>query len=114
MDGIGYGFEEFDAVGRYRTIDNGKAVDASGNLVNVDGVAGPFTGAVELAAKLASSSAAQECAAKQWFRFALSRQEGEEDSCALSKAVQAIQTSGSLPELVIAIASSDSFRYARW
>jgi len=94
--------------------DNGKPVDASGNLAQVDGVAAPFTGAVELAAKLASSGAARECQVKQWFRFALSRAEAPEDSCTLATALQAIQTSGSLPELVIAIASSDSFRYARW
>jgi len=114
IEPIGYGLEQFDAVGRFRVTDNGKAVDASGNLAQVDGVAGPFTGAVELAAELASSGAARECQAKQWFRYALSRQEAEEDSCALATAVQAIQTSGSLPELVIALVSSDSFRYARW
>jgi hypothetical protein len=32
MDPIGFAFEHFDAIGRYRTRDNGKLIDASGQL----------------------------------------------------------------------------------
>jgi len=114
MDRIGDGFEEFDTVGRYRTMDNGQVVDASGQLVNVPDTPEPFTGAVELASKLANSTMAQECAAKQWFRFALSRAETDEDACSITAAENAIESSGNLRDLVVAITTSDSFRYARW
>jgi hypothetical protein len=114
IDRIGVGFEEFDTVGRYRNMDNGLAVDASGQLANVPDVPEAFTGAVELASKLASSTMALECATKQWFRFALSRAETDDDACSIAAAESALQSSGSLRDLVVAIATSDSFRYARW
>jgi hypothetical protein len=43
MDPIGFALENFDAVGRWRTKDDGATIDASGTLftgVTVDGVAG--------------------------------------------------------------------------
>jgi hypothetical protein len=114
IDPIGYGFEEFDAVGGYRSMDNGLPVDASGNLTSVGTIDGPFLGAVDLASKLGSSPEVRSCVVKQWFRFALSRTESDDDACAVDAAKQVLDKSGSLPELVVAIATSDSFRYARW
>ena len=114
MDPIGYGFEEFDAIGRFRTSDNGGPVDATGNFVNANTIEGPFNGAVEMAGKLASSPATQDCATLQWFRFALSRAEAEEDACSIATAQQAIHGSDSMVDLVVAIAKTDAFRNARW
>jgi hypothetical protein len=111
MDGIGYGFEQFDAIGRFRTLDNGAPVDSSGMLTQTD-VDGPFTGARELSTKLVSSKTAKECIATQWFRFALGRMETEADACSLATAKNALSSTGDLRELVIAIATSDAFRYA--
>jgi hypothetical protein len=115
MDGIGFGFEEFDAIGRYRSMENDLPIDATGTLsFSGDGTDGSYNGAIELSAKLAASTVAQECAAKQWFRFALGRLEGEEDACSLNAALGAVRSTGNLRELVVAIATSDAFRYARW
>src|SRR5260370_32920121 len=100
MDGSGTGFEEFDTVGRYRSTDNGLPVDATGDLVATS-VNGIFTGAVELSAKLASSTEAQECAARQWFRFALSRAESGEDACSIEAAKQTLASSGDVRDLVV-------------
>src|ERR1019366_6312973 len=50
MDPVGFSLENFDAVGRWRTKDEGTAVDASGNLP--DG--GQFTGAFGLRQALLS------------------------------------------------------------
>ena len=47
FDPIGFGFENFDAVGRWRTTENDLPIDASGELSAAD-VAGPFDGAAEL------------------------------------------------------------------
>jgi hypothetical protein len=46
MDAIGFGFENFDAIGRWRQDDNGKPLDTAGSLPG--GVA--FKGPVELKA----------------------------------------------------------------
>ena len=72
MDPIGYGLENFDAVGAYRTTDNGKPVDASGKLEETD-VDGAFTGPIELGKKLAQSQEARECFARQWLSYATAR-----------------------------------------
>jgi hypothetical protein len=108
MDPIGFGFEGFDPVGRVRATDNGLPVDASGTVTGDDPGA-PFVGAVDLSSQLASNSAAVSCATTQWLRFALSRQDVGGDGCGI-----AFQTTSTLQELVVAIATSDSFRYARW
>ena len=93
VDPIGYGFEEFDAVGRYRSTDHGAPVDTSGNLVDLDGTDVPFVGAAELARRLAVSSAVQDCLARQWFRFALARMETNAGVCSLESARRALETS---------------------
>jgi hypothetical protein len=112
-DGVGFGFESFDAIGRFRTIDNGAAVDGSGVVRGTD-ADGPFADANELAAKLARSRDAKLCAAKQWLRFGLGRAESEADACSLERAAAALARTDDLTELVVALATSDAFRYARW
>jgi hypothetical protein len=113
MDPIGYGLEGFDAIGRFRTTDNGKPVDAMGSLARTD-VDGQFIGAVELGAKLATSSLAKKCMATQWFRFALGRSDTDSDACSIQGAAHALDASDDLKDVVVAIATSEAFRYARW
>ena len=54
MDTLGYGFESFDDMGRYRTTENNINIDDSGELVGTD-IDGAFKGPIELAQRLASS-----------------------------------------------------------
>ena len=72
MDPIGDGLENFDAIGAYRSTENGKPVDDSGNLSETD-VDGDFHGPIELGARLAQSGEARECFAKQWLSYATAR-----------------------------------------
>jgi hypothetical protein len=110
MDPIGFGFENFDAVGRYRTADAGDAIDAGGNLVSTRDADGAFDGVRELGQILAQSSEVQECLARQWFRFALGRFERDVDECTLQRLMAAFEAAGSdLRALPIALATSDAF-----
>jgi hypothetical protein len=114
IDGIGLGFESYDAVGAYRTNDAGKPVDATGNVMGAPEIAGPFDGAVELAKKLAGTQQVQQCVARQWFRFALGRLEGKNDGCSLQAVFGAFESSRhDVRELLAAIATSDAFRYRK-
>jgi len=54
MDPIGFGFENFDAVGRYRKIDNGASIDTSGEVFHTADIDGKFIGVAELGKKLAT------------------------------------------------------------
>jgi hypothetical protein len=68
MDPIGFGFENFDGIGAWRTTDHGKPVDARGKLTATD-VDGDFSGVVELGQRLAGSEQVRDCMATQWFRY---------------------------------------------
>ncbi len=112
IDPVGFGFEHYDELGRYRSTENGLPVDASGELVSVrdPALAGPYEGAVALAHKLAKSPQVQDCVATQMYRFATGRVESEEDTCTLEGVKARFRESGGdLRELMVAIATSHAF-----
>ncbi len=112
MDPLGFGFEHYDAIGRYRAKDNGFPVDATGEVFDTLDADGPFDGAVELGAKLAQSQQVKQCVARQWFRFAVGRPDGDEDACSLAKVDAALEAAdGDMREIVVAIVQTEAFRY---
>ncbi len=111
LDPVGLGFENFDGVGLYRTMDRGKVVDAAGELTGTD-VDGPFTGVPALATKLASSKAVRECVATQWFRYGHGREPSGRDACSVATMNQAFAASGGdLRELLLAFTQTDAFLF---
>src|SRR5262249_33669546 len=67
LDPIGFGFEHYDPMGRWRDKDQGLPVDASGMVTDSKDVNGAFDGAVALAKKLAESEEVRACVVTQWF-----------------------------------------------
>lgn len=112
MDPIGLGFESFDAVGRYRTLEAGKAIDSSGELFATD-VDGAFDGPTQLAQKLASSQQVSSCFARQWFRYAYARDEAQDvDACSIATLETSLKDSGgNIPELLFTLTQTDAFMY---
>jgi len=114
MDPIGFGFENYDAIGRYRTIDNGAPVDASGEVFLTRALDGKFVGVAELAQRLATSAEVEECMARQWFRFFLSRFEQDADKCSMQRVVDQLRATGSnLNALPASLVATDAFLYRR-
>jgi hypothetical protein len=114
LEGVGFGLEEYDQLGRYRTQEYGLLVDASGNLLDSGDTAvdGAFNGAQELASKLASSTQVQACLATQWFRYGMGRGEQAEDVCSLSQIkAEFASTGGDFRELLVSMATSNAFRF---
>lgn len=112
IDPIGFGFESYDGIGQWRDEENGKPVDASGEIVGTPGLEGSFEGVVELAHRLAGSEALRSCVATQWFRFGYGRGEQVEDSCTLERVGRAFADSGyDIQELIVALTLTDAFRY---
>ncbi len=111
MDPIGFGLENFDAVGRYRTTDNGGfAIDSAGELF--DGRA--FTGPAELSNTLSGDPKFTECMSKQLFTYALGRAPVATDRCTLKQMNAAFtQTGYRLPALITALVTSDTFTHRR-
>ncbi len=79
MDPIGLGFENFDAVGAFRTEEAGKPIDASGSF---DGVA--FKDARELVQLLKERPESSDCLVRSLYRYASGRVEGAGEEVALS------------------------------
>ena len=114
LDPIGFGFEHYDAIGRYREQDGGAAVDARGEILGAGALDGAFDGVSELAARLAGSEQVEECVARQWFRYVFSRFEQTADACAVEQVVAAFrERDASLNALPQAIVNTDAFRYRR-
>ena len=114
LDPIGVGFEGYDAVGRYRTAENGLPLDTVGELVDAGAASGPFNGAVELAQRLSNSAEVRDCVKKQWFRFSLGRLEGADDACTLQALAQDFEASDfNVKSLLLALVTSDAFRYRK-
>jgi hypothetical protein len=114
MDPIGFGFEHYDALGRYRETDEGQAVDASGEVLASEDADGAFVGVPELAERLAGSTQVRECVAVQWLRYAVGRTETYLDACSVAELQEDFASSGyDMRELLVAVVRSDAFRYRR-
>jgi hypothetical protein len=114
IDGVGFGFERYDQLGRYRAVENGLDVDESGEVLATNEAAldGAFSGAGELAARIAASPAARDCLATNWYTYTFGRQAQPEDACSLDQLKARFASSGGdLKELLVGLTQTDSFLY---
>jgi len=118
IDSVGFGFEHFDPVGAWRDVENGTAVDATGDLNDVDHLgtdtSAPYANVPELAAIIAGSRAAPSCFARQYFRFARGKRETLADRCArLSIEDRFAAAGGDVRELVVETLLAPDFAVRR-
>ena len=114
IDGVGFGFERYDQLGRYRATENNLAVDESGEVVasSEETLDGPFRGAAELAERIAASPRARDCLASNWYTYTFGRKEQPEDACSLAQLKERFRSSGGdLKELMVGLTQTDSFLY---
>ncbi|HVY25829.1 MAG TPA: DUF1592 domain-containing protein [Polyangiaceae bacterium] len=69
IDQIGFGLENFDGVGQYRTTEAGKPIDASGYIEDLSHAT--FSGPEDLARKLAEAPQVNRCLAAQMTAYVL-------------------------------------------
>jgi hypothetical protein len=114
LDPPGLALEGFDQVGRLRATENGQPVDTSGKMVNAGDLEGDFAKGEEMLAKVGNSATVRACFAQQYFQFALvgdvARHVADADRCAADGVSKLFAASGDLKKLVVAIATSSSFR----
>jgi Protein of unknown function (DUF1592)/Protein of unknown function (DUF1588)/Protein of unknown function (DUF1595)/Protein of unknown function (DUF1587)/Protein of unknown function (DUF1585) len=119
LDPLGLTLENYDEFGRWRDMDGGKPVDASGGLTMVPSLGGvidptlaPLSGPQDLGEKLAGLKEAQECMVFSWFRYAMGHQEEAADTCTVKTLLTRFNGSQqNLNDLLVGIATSDGFRY---
>jgi hypothetical protein len=106
---VGFAFENFDGVGRWRDVENGRAIDGAGELTAAD-VEGTFKGPAQLAMKLSGSQEARNCVVTGWFRHGYGRVETEADSCSMERLRTEFAASGSkVADLTVALTQTDAF-----
>ena len=87
IDGVGFGLEQFDGIGAFRTTEKGQPVDSSGALVGTGEIDGAYRGAGELASRMAGSRTLSNCYVRNAYRFTMGQIEPTgEDLRALSLA----------------------------
>ena len=112
LDPIGFGLENFNGAGLWQDTDNGKPVDPSGEIPPGLDISGPFSNAVDLAKKIASSDAARSCFADKWISFAYGRAVGDGDACSKNQLESAFRAAnGNIKALLVAATQTDDFLY---
>ena len=110
MDPIGFALENFDAIGAYRSTDNGSALDTVGQFP--DGRR--FTGAKGLIDTVKEDVKFKTCVAEKIFTFSLGRLPEANDGCTINRiGVESIASDKPLSEAIAAMVLSDPFRKQR-
>jgi hypothetical protein len=106
---LGYAFENYDAVGRYRTEDNGQPVDATGQF-SLGDIDWQLQGSIDLSEKLAESAEVERCVAGFWFEYALGRAQESSDACRVEALGDALAAAhGDVRELLVAVVKEPDF-----
>lgn len=116
IDEVGFGFEGFDAIGAARTVENGKPIDTTGELKDVEafgaGTKAAFSTLPQLGAQLAASRRAKACFATMVFRATHGRL--ETDTCAVEPLAEAfVRSNGDLKEAFVQTLASEQFLHRR-
>jgi len=108
IDPVGFALEGFDALGVYRTEENGLPVDTSGGFPDL-GIEALANGR-ELSEALAASDALRGCFARHWSRYGLGRLEDTAaDAASLGAMTEASEYS--VYEALVSLVLDEGFRY---
>lgn len=112
LEPLGFGFERYDLIGKYRTQDkNGAALTGEGELID-GAMTVKFSGPMELATIVRNMKETPACVARHLHRFAFGRAEMPSDKCSLEIATALFsKANNNLPELLVGLVSADVFRY---
>jgi hypothetical protein len=107
MDPAGLGLENYDGVGKYRTLDNGAPIDA---LSDLDGE--PFEGALELGQLLRERPRFSYCSVLNLYRHATGHVEAPGENQHLLEVDEAFVASEyRLKAALVELVASRAFRY---
>jgi hypothetical protein len=110
MDALGFGLENFDAIGRWRDKDGPFAIDSAGVLPSGDEFRGPESLAAVLKKRKAEFSRALS---EKMLTYALGRGLQFYDRCAIDKIVEILEKDDRFSALATAIVASEPFRMRR-
>jgi len=110
IDPIGFSFEHFDAVGRFRETEGPHPIDASGEIIATVNTDVSFDGLGELSSHLSTSSDVESCYVRQWMRFGFGLEEQKDLRCEAERLSDAFAVEGAhLDDVLPALVSSIHF-----
>ena len=113
IDPLGFAFEHYDGIGAWRELEAGAPVDASGEIIGTD-VDRVIDGVLDMNVALGESELVQQCVARQWFRFALGRNDSLDDQCSTDTLDASFAASGGdIREVIKALVLSHAFRHRK-
>ena len=110
MDPIGFALEHFDAIGRWRDLDEGLPIDASGQLPGGEKI----DGSIDLAKAIKADPRFASCSTRKLYAYALGRSPEPFDAqriAALSKSF--VDDNYRMKNLILNVIYSDAFRMRR-
>lgn len=108
MDPVGLTFENYDAVGLYRTEENGVTIDTRGELPG----AGTVSNGVEIAQLVAMDPRTQQCFAINWGNFAYGRTIDNSDACLKTNIENAFSSSDyKVKDFLLQLTQLEQFLY---
>ncbi len=112
LDPIAFGLENFDEIGRWRTMEAGRPVDARGVVRDLDGEDHSFEGPQQLGRLLFGSEQVRRCAAQRWATYVLGSTIVNEDGN-VDVAYDAFASGGrfDMRDLLVAITTTPAFRF---
>lgn len=113
-DPLSFAFDEYDPIGRWQDDIAGEPVQTAGELLEFGGSTVSFSGRAELTELLTTLPDLTSCAVRQHVRFALRRELGELDECAVEQLTQQVEaTDGNLRVLMRSLVVSEHFGLVR-
>jgi len=104
MDAVGFGLENFDAAGQWRTVDNGTTIDVAGALSGKS-----FDGALALEQVIKGSPSLPACLTSTVYAYAVGRSVDESDQAAIAALTQDFVANGAtLSGLFAQVATSSA------
>jgi len=113
IDGVGFAFENYDATGKFRTMEQNKVVDSSGTVPLPSGEL-TFDKGIDFIRALADTKELRECVSRQWVRYVLRRTEvPEEAGTAQALATAFEKSSFDVRELLVALTTTRAFTHRK-
>lgn len=105
---LGYAFENYDAIGKYRTMDQGKPVNAADSYA-LDGQLKSFNNGVELSKLLAEAKETHACYVRNMMSYLHGRELTSTEEATVDYLARRSRAGMTLHDLELALVTSDAF-----
>ena len=106
----GFPFEGYDALGAWRTTDNGQPVDTATNVTLDGATTVPVADALDLMDQMAGDANIHRCYAQHWVEYATGRNSTTDDQLMIERlGTSSLEDAQSIRDLLVAVSTSPAF-----